>query len=78
MRREILFPHTEIGRVIVKSFRIGDEIALDVQLRVITFVTICKIKFPALSQNNTSDLCVSALEVALLINIFHGAFARSQ
>lgn len=42
-RREILFL-LKISRVIAESVHI-EEIALDVQLRVITFVTIRKIKF---------------------------------
>lgn len=44
VRTKISFP-PETGRVIAKFFRIGG-IALDVQLGVITFVTIRKIKFP--------------------------------
>lgn len=81
MRKEEFYFCPEIGRVIVKSSRIGDGIALDVQLRVITFVTICricKIKFPALSlgKHGTSDLCVLArCEVAMLINIFRDSRA---
>jgi len=43
VRRKILFL-LEIGRVTAESVHIV-EIALDVQLRIITFVTIRKIKF---------------------------------
>jgi len=57
--RKILFL-LEIGRVIAESVHIV-EITLDVQLRIITFVTIRRLNF--YSFNSTNDLCILVLKI---------------